>query len=120
MFPKEFIKYENQEALDNQDFEREEGMYYKHNNKKINKKSKIDKKNKEKKKNEEKYSIEKFNINIDKIEENSDEIFFLKKKTISNHIDLTKIYNDLMKYINDKSKFKNDSIINLLGPIKSC
>ena len=34
-------------------------------------------------------------------------------------MDLTKIYNDLMKYINDKSKFKNDSIINLLGPIKS-
>ena len=51
-------------------------MYYKHNNKKINKKSKIDKKNKEKKKNEEKYIIEKFNINIDKKEENSDEIFF--------------------------------------------
>ena len=34
-------------------------------------------------------------------------------------MDLTKIYNDLMKYINDKSKLKNDSIINLLGPIKN-
>ena len=111
LVPKEFSNYESQEALDNQDFEREDGMYHKHEKKKTNKKSQT--------KDEEKSKTEEDNNKDDKIEENFEDVIFLKKKTISSLKDLDQIYDDLMRYINVNSKFKDNSIINLLGPIKS-
>ena len=109
--------YEAQEALDNQDFENEEGIYFKDNNEDLKDK----KNNEDKTEGEEKKKEKKKDILTEKREREREfeELLFLEKKTIRNKDELKVIYDEIIVYIKNNVRRYNKSIIDLLGPIKS-
>ena len=96
--------YKNQEALDNCDFENEEGIYFKY--------EKIKKKKKKFKR------LLRDDSKIKGEKKENELKLLLKKRTIQLVDNLEKIYVDILSYIKNKTYF-NNNILKLLGPIKN-
>ena len=114
--------YTNQEALENLDFEKEGGIYRKYNKKFKKKKKEKEEEISSGEESEEIEEKEKTNYKVIKKREKKEifePMFLLRRKTIRNVEDLSKVYKDILLYIQNNSRFHNKQIINLLGPIKT-
>ena len=105
--------YKEQEAFNNKDFEKEEGIYKKYKDK--------EKKNLKEKSDDIKEEEEEKEMNIKKVKElvKPKNTLLLKRKRNRYEKDLKKMYDDVITYIKNNLNFNKKMIISLLGHFKT-